>query len=225
MSSHKPPGSKPPANERVAKIAAKQALDDIVGSLQDLIRNELSEFSNSALADLADEFSLDQPTQPDSKIGPPVKKETAPIKRGPQDKRQLGLPQFDVDETDITYEMDAAKQDSDGDPDVTADITLEIAPPARTAPVRAPEKVSVKIEDQRDDIPVLDEIVATPTPVPAATPPNKPNKIYTIAIKVAARFNMEQRKLGEPELKAKSIDRFTSLLKEELEDAVKKRDL
>jgi len=84
-------------------------------------------------------------------------------------------------------------------------------------------KLGGHVELELGDLPVLQDVVVPP---PAATQlnliePPLPNadRARELAVRVAARLNIERRKRGEPGIDTKTIHRLQQLLREELEKA------
>jgi len=98
-------------------------------------------------------------------------------------------------------------------------------PPAPATPAGNTDggKLGGHVELELGDLPVLQDVVVPP---PVATQlnliePPLPNadRARELAVRVAARLNIERRKRGEPGIDTKTIHRLQQLLREELEKA------
>lgn len=199
--------------------SAKHTLDEVLKSLQDLVRNEL-----------ADDTDIDTKPQRKTKREPAPR--TTPAPADPVASRaDHDTEPSDLSADSIAAETDAAAPPPERAPAAAATATEDPAPHLQQtafplpndAPITArqpkPKKKKAAPPEQTsllwEDVPVLNEIVVLPTDaVATAVPP--PERAREIAVRVIAKLNIERRKAGNATLDPVIIDRLEQLLREAL---------
>lgn len=215
----------------------KHTLDDVLKTLQDLVRNELADENagrgrparaapTAHTDDTDDRGAMDD--YPDA---------AAPIEAAPA---MVAANADTLAETDGAFASDPSLADADArshtdtteaatdigaelsalfadETDAAGEIedsaidganTIDVIDPTDTPAAHdGPEQTSINW----DDIPVLNEIVALPTQVELAQPNPR-----TVAVRVIAKLNIELRKAGNTPLDPVIIDRLEHLLREAL---------
>lgn len=186
--------------------SAKHTLDEVLKSLQDLVRNELAD---------------------DTEVGAKPRRKTKRDSASAEGSDNGGTELYEngvADEQTVAAEPDA---DSASAPPGDDAVAEDLAPAAlqtkfplpNDAPITArqpkPKKKKPAVPEQTsllwEDVPVLNEVVVLPADAAPA-----PERAREIAVRVVAKLNIELRKAGNATLDPVIIDRLEQLLREAL---------
>jgi len=197
------------------KPSTKHTLDEVLRTLQDLVRNELSEVppaTSAPPAQLAEDSLADAGELPpleafESLLEAELSPETTPVPESVIDievheELERLEPEPFLNEAIGTMSTD------EPEPPVLTDVVVP-APSDTSAERtwRAPEQTSINW----DDIPVLNDVVEPDGMVQITH-----EQVRTVAIQSVARLNIELRKAGQVPLEAAMIDRLEAALREAL---------
>lgn len=204
--------------------SAKHTLDEVLKSLQDLVRNELADDT-----DAGTKPRRKPKREPTSPRAAPTPADSAPGHAANDDAELYDL-HADGVASDNEIVTDAAGVGDTGvnvDTAVLPDAYQDPAPAAlqttfplpNGAPITTrqpkPKKKKPAPPEQTsllwEDVPVLNEVVVLPAD---AAPP--PERAREIAVRVIAKLNIELRKAGNATLDPVIIDRLEQLLREAL---------
>ena len=211
------PKAKPKAKTKAKhKPSTKRTLEEVLSSLQDLTKNELSDIDLHSRAG----------TEPE-------KKQT--VEPSPDDTDQVSPETSDDNFKDNdSIELDVVPVQVELVSGETGDIFegLELLPDAQIADENQVDQADHEQNDIRwEDIPVLEDVAEElpDTDLLDTDPSNAgefrspdPQQARNIAIQVAARLNIEMRKQGLEGLDIATINRLRDLLVKELAKAAAK---
>lgn len=195
------------------KPSTKRTLEDVLSSLQDLAKNELSDVDLISRAgdenELSDQIKFDQDKKKTSKSV--ESNETSPIQMdvtSPQTELESGETGDIFDSLEL-LPADQISESAENDQNIEA------------APENNQESSEEKEEEIRwEDIPVLEDVADEPEAFEAPDP----RVARKIAIQVAARLNIEMHKQGLDGLDIATINRLRALLVKELAKAASKSE-
>ncbi len=212
---------KKPADKSKHTPAPKHTLEEVLRSLQDLVRNELAE-DDSEQARAA--------TPPNKK--PQAEKPVVPATSAQIDTAKTADPpgsvqaEFPLLASGATPAVIRAEQTAPADggmPDLKKGPLPSAKPAAKKNP---PEQTTIKWDDDiptlKDDIPVLQDVVLPPAkPVKAAAKLKSAagRRAHAIAVQVAVKLNAELQEAGHAPLAPAMIETLEHLLREALESA------
>ena len=183
----------------------KHTLDEVLKTLQDLVRNELA----------------DEAVAPSSKSSRRAKKDTQPLRDERADEAAPASEGTAITDNFEPVPAELSPNDFELQPQpATNDAPSEPVDAAQESPGRKkkksppPEQTSINW----DDVPILNDVVTLPLVTDAVDNAAlaAPEKAREIAVKAVAKLNIELRKAGNPTLDPVIIDRLEQLLRDAL---------
>ena len=190
------------------KPSEKHTLEEVLKSLQDLIRNDLVEGAIQGTTEpqprRENTASMWEDFAPVSPGSGPVNLDA--VMRSLKDLigNELNVGELPDKLSDLTPPLPEESELSP--PKIGAAATETSAATTEADNTPAPESFSL------EDIPVLNEIVAPPAP-----PLPAPDRVREIVLRAVAKLNVEMRKSGGAGLDTKTILRLQQLIREEIE--------